>query len=116
VAPDGRRLARLGELLGAGTIGVTVSAPFPLEQAVRVLAASPVSPRQETGLPTAWSPKVVILRPSMVHGSAFWACNLVASTAAWAAPVRAVWVMMASRYGAPGPLGRSPGTHTPAVR
>jgi NADPH:quinone reductase-like Zn-dependent oxidoreductase len=38
VAPDGPRLARLAELLGAGTIGVTVSAPFPLEHAVAALA------------------------------------------------------------------------------
>jgi NADPH:quinone reductase-like Zn-dependent oxidoreductase len=33
VAPDGPRLARLGELLAAGTISVTVRAPFPLEHA-----------------------------------------------------------------------------------
>ncbi|HYB15665.1 MAG TPA: zinc-binding dehydrogenase [Streptosporangiaceae bacterium] len=38
VAPDGLRLARLAELLGAGTIGVTVSAPFPLGHAARALA------------------------------------------------------------------------------
>jgi NADPH:quinone reductase-like Zn-dependent oxidoreductase len=38
VAPDGPRLARLGELLAAGTIGVTVRAPFPLEHAVDALA------------------------------------------------------------------------------
>lgn len=38
VAPDGPRLAQLGELLGAGTIGVTVGAPFPLEDAARALA------------------------------------------------------------------------------
>ena len=38
VAPDGPRLARLGKLLGAGTIGVTVGAPFPLEHAARALA------------------------------------------------------------------------------
>jgi NADPH:quinone reductase-like Zn-dependent oxidoreductase len=38
VAPDGLRLARLAELLGAGTIGVTVSAPFPLEHAAGALA------------------------------------------------------------------------------
>jgi NADPH:quinone reductase-like Zn-dependent oxidoreductase len=38
VAPDGPRLARLGELLAAGTIGVTVSAAFPLEDAARALA------------------------------------------------------------------------------
>jgi hypothetical protein len=70
VALDGPRLARLGELLGTRTIGVTVNAPFPLEKAVRVLAAFPVSPRQETGLATTWSPNVVILLPSMVRGSA----------------------------------------------
>ena len=38
VVPDGPRLARLGELLAAGTIGVTVRAPFPLEQAADALA------------------------------------------------------------------------------
>jgi NADPH:quinone reductase-like Zn-dependent oxidoreductase len=38
VAPDGPRLARLGELLAAGTIGITVSAPFALEHAARALA------------------------------------------------------------------------------
>src|SRR5262249_56300837 len=38
VAPDGPRLARLGELLAAGTIGVIVGAPFPLEHAARALA------------------------------------------------------------------------------
>jgi NADPH:quinone reductase-like Zn-dependent oxidoreductase len=38
VAPDGPRLARLGELLAAGTIGVTVHAPFPLEHAADALA------------------------------------------------------------------------------
>jgi hypothetical protein len=38
VAPDGPRLARLGELLAAGTIGVTVHDPFPLEHAARALA------------------------------------------------------------------------------
>ena len=38
VAPDGPRLARLAELLDAGTIGVTVSARFPLEHAARALA------------------------------------------------------------------------------
>ncbi len=37
VAPDGPRLARLGELAAAGAIGVTVSAPFPLEHAARAL-------------------------------------------------------------------------------
>jgi NADPH:quinone reductase-like Zn-dependent oxidoreductase len=38
VAPDGPRLAGLGELAAAGTIGVTVSAPFPLEHAAHALA------------------------------------------------------------------------------
>jgi hypothetical protein len=35
VAPDGPRLARLGELLAAGTIGVAVGTPFPLEHAAQ---------------------------------------------------------------------------------
>jgi len=38
VAPDGPRLARLGELLAGGTISVTACAPFPLEQAADALA------------------------------------------------------------------------------
>ncbi len=38
MAPDGPWLARLGELLAVGTIGVTVSAQFPLEHAARALA------------------------------------------------------------------------------
>jgi len=38
VAPDGPRLARLGELLAAGVIKLTVTAPFPLEHAARALA------------------------------------------------------------------------------
>jgi len=38
VAPDGPRLAQLAELLAAGIISVTVSAPFPLEEAARALA------------------------------------------------------------------------------
>jgi len=37
VAPDGPRLARLGELLAAGTISVTACAPFPLERAADAL-------------------------------------------------------------------------------
>jgi len=37
VAPDGPRLARLGELLAAGTISVTVRAPFPLGHAAEAL-------------------------------------------------------------------------------
>jgi NADPH:quinone reductase-like Zn-dependent oxidoreductase len=38
VARDGPRLARLAELLGAGTIGVAVSVRFPLEHAAGALA------------------------------------------------------------------------------
>jgi len=38
VAPDGPRLARLGELLAGGAISVTACAPFPLEQAADALA------------------------------------------------------------------------------
>jgi NADPH:quinone reductase-like Zn-dependent oxidoreductase len=38
VAPDGPRLAQLGELLAAGTIGLAVGASFPLEHAARALA------------------------------------------------------------------------------
>jgi NADPH:quinone reductase-like Zn-dependent oxidoreductase len=38
VAPDGPGLARLGELLAEGILGVTVDAPFPLEHAARALA------------------------------------------------------------------------------
>ena len=38
VAPDGARLARLGELAAAGAVSVAVSAPFPLEQAADALA------------------------------------------------------------------------------
>src|SRR5215469_18388083 len=38
VAPDGARLARLGELLAAGTIRVTVGAAYPLDEAERALA------------------------------------------------------------------------------
>ena len=38
VAPDGPRLARLGELLAGGVISVTACAPFPLEQAADALA------------------------------------------------------------------------------
>jgi NADPH:quinone reductase-like Zn-dependent oxidoreductase len=37
VAPDGARLARLGELLAAGAISVAVSTPFVLEEAARAL-------------------------------------------------------------------------------
>jgi NADPH:quinone reductase-like Zn-dependent oxidoreductase len=38
VAPDGARLARLGELLAAGTIRVTVGTAYPLDEADRALA------------------------------------------------------------------------------
>jgi NADPH:quinone reductase-like Zn-dependent oxidoreductase len=38
VTPGGPRLAQLGDLLAAGTISVTVGAPFPLEHAARALA------------------------------------------------------------------------------
>jgi len=38
VAPDGARLARLGELLAAGTIGVTVGATYRLDEAEHALA------------------------------------------------------------------------------
>jgi NADPH:quinone reductase-like Zn-dependent oxidoreductase len=38
VAAGGPRLARLGELLAAGTIGVTVAARFPLERAADAIA------------------------------------------------------------------------------
>jgi NADPH:quinone reductase-like Zn-dependent oxidoreductase len=38
VAPDGTRLARLGESLAAGTIRVTVGAAYPLDEAERALA------------------------------------------------------------------------------
>jgi NADPH:quinone reductase-like Zn-dependent oxidoreductase len=38
VAPDGTRLARLGELLAAGTIRVTVGAAYRLDEAERALA------------------------------------------------------------------------------
>jgi NADPH:quinone reductase-like Zn-dependent oxidoreductase len=37
VAPDGPRLARLGELLATGAISVTVRAPFPLDHAADAL-------------------------------------------------------------------------------
>jgi NADPH:quinone reductase-like Zn-dependent oxidoreductase len=38
VAPDGPRLARLGDLLAAGTLSITVDAPIPLQDAARALA------------------------------------------------------------------------------
>ena len=38
MAPDGPRLARLGDLLAAGTIKIQVGALFALEHAARALA------------------------------------------------------------------------------
>jgi len=58
VAPDGPRLARLGELLAAGTISVTVHAPFPLEHAADALACL----RQGT------NGQAVVLRPGITAG------------------------------------------------
>jgi NADPH:quinone reductase-like Zn-dependent oxidoreductase len=56
VAPDGPRLARLGELLAAGTIGVTVRPPFPLEHAADGLACL----RQGT------NGQAVVLQPGLI--------------------------------------------------
>jgi NADPH:quinone reductase-like Zn-dependent oxidoreductase len=56
VAPDGPRLARLGELLAAGAIGVTVHAPFPLEHAADALACL----RQGT------NGQAVVLQPGLI--------------------------------------------------
>jgi NADPH:quinone reductase-like Zn-dependent oxidoreductase len=56
VAPDGPRLARLGELLVAGTISVTVRAPFPLEHAADALACL----RQGT------NGQAVVLQPGLI--------------------------------------------------
>jgi NADPH:quinone reductase-like Zn-dependent oxidoreductase len=56
VAPDGPRLARLGELLAAGAISVTVHAPFPLEHAADALACL----RQGT------NGQAVVLQPGLV--------------------------------------------------
>ena len=58
VAPDGARLARLGELAAAGAVSVTVSASFPLDQAADALARL----RQGT------SGQAVVLQPG-VSGS-----------------------------------------------
>jgi NADPH:quinone reductase-like Zn-dependent oxidoreductase len=58
VAPDGPRLADLGELLAAGTISVTVHDPFPLEHAARALACV----RQGT------SGQAVVLQPGRTAG------------------------------------------------
>ena len=55
VAPDGAALARLGELLAAGAIGVAVSDPFPLAEAARALAFA----RQGAG------GRAVVLRPAL---------------------------------------------------
>jgi NADPH:quinone reductase-like Zn-dependent oxidoreductase len=56
VAPDGPRLARLGELLAAGTISVTAGAPFPLQHAANALACL----RQGT------NGQAVVLQPGLV--------------------------------------------------
>jgi NADPH:quinone reductase-like Zn-dependent oxidoreductase len=58
VAPDGPRLARLGELLAAGTIGVTVHAPYSLEHAADALACL----RQGT------NGEAVVLQPGLIAG------------------------------------------------
>ena len=55
VAPDGPRLAQLGELLAAGTISVTVRAPFPLERAADALAC----------LQRGTNGQAVVLRPGL---------------------------------------------------
>jgi len=55
VAPDGPRLAHLGELLAAGTISVTVRAPFPLERAADALAC----------LQRGTNGQAVVLRPGL---------------------------------------------------
>ena len=55
VAPDGPRLAQLGELLAAGTISVTVGAPFPLERAADALAC----------LQRGTNGQAVVLRPGL---------------------------------------------------
>ena len=57
VAPDGPRLARLGELLAAGTIGVAVATPFPLEHAARAL----------TYLQQGTSGQAVVLQPGPIR-------------------------------------------------
>jgi NADPH:quinone reductase-like Zn-dependent oxidoreductase len=60
VAPDGPRLARLGELLATGTISITVTDPFPLEHAARALAYL----RQGT------NGQAVVLQPGMTTSAA----------------------------------------------
>ena len=57
VAPDGPRLARLGELLAAGTIGVAVGALVPLEHAARAL----------TDLQQGTSGQAVVLQPGPIR-------------------------------------------------
>jgi NADPH:quinone reductase-like Zn-dependent oxidoreductase len=58
VAPDGPRLARLGQLLAAGTLGVTAPAPVPLEHAADALAFL----RQGT------NGQAVVLQPGLIAG------------------------------------------------
>jgi NADPH:quinone reductase-like Zn-dependent oxidoreductase len=53
VAPDGPRLAQLGELLAAGTITITTSTPFPLDHAADAL----------TYLHKGTNGQAVVLRP-----------------------------------------------------
>ncbi|HEY6276148.1 MAG TPA: zinc-binding dehydrogenase, partial [Streptosporangiaceae bacterium] len=57
VAPDGPRLAWLGELLAAGTIGVAVGTPFPLEHAARAL----------THVQQGTSGQAVVLQPGPIR-------------------------------------------------
>jgi NADPH:quinone reductase-like Zn-dependent oxidoreductase len=59
VAPDGARLAELGELLAAGAIGVAVSTPFPLAEAGHALDLL----RQGTG------GRATVLRPGGPAGA-----------------------------------------------
>ena len=56
VAPDGPRLAQLGELLAAGILSVTADAPFPLEHAARAL----------TRVQQGTSGQAVVLQPGPV--------------------------------------------------
>ena len=58
VAPDGPRLARLGELLAAGIISVTAGAPFALEHAAEALTCL----RQGT------NGQAVVLQPGLTAG------------------------------------------------
>lgn len=59
VAPDGARLAQLGELLAAGTISVAVTTPFPLTEAAHALGLL----RQGTG------GRATVLRPGRPAGT-----------------------------------------------